>query len=193
MIATTQDLIRAELLESVEAKRWVAENLVETIATAARMIENALRAGKKVLFAGNGGSAADSQHLACELVSRLARERAGLPAIALTTDTSILTAIGNDYGFEHVFRRQVEALGAPGDVLIVISTSGNSVDLLHAVDQARAKGMVTIGLLGRRGGALGPKVDLPVIVGHDNTQRIQECHIAIGHCICLAVENALFG
>ncbi len=158
---------------------------------AAAAIE-ALRAGKKILIMGNGGSAADSQHFAAELVSRFKKERTGLPAIALTTDTSIITAIGNDYHYNRVFARQVEALGSPGDLVLGISTSGNSANIVEAMHSARAAGCRTVGLLGRDGGAIAPLVDLPVIVRHQNTPRVQEGHLLIIHVVCEIIEETLF-
>jgi len=142
---------------------------------------------------GNGGSAGDAQHLAAEIVGRFKLERRGLPAIALTTDSSILTAIGNDYGFEQVFRRQVEALAAPGDVVIGISTSGNSPNVLAALTLAREIGCRTIGLLGRDGGTILPVVDLDLTVPSQDTPRIQEGHITMIHILCDLVERRLFG
>ena len=151
----------------------------------------ALRAGRKVLICGNGGSAADSQHLAAELVGRFSRERRALPAVALTTDTSVLTAIANDFGFDRVFARQVEAHGQPGDVLIGISTSGGSRDVLAAVEAARERGLVTIGLTGRDGGGLGRAVDVHVNVPSQSTARAQEVHATILHVLCDLVEQEL--
>lgn len=193
MNRSMRDLIAGELVASAEAKRWVADHLAGEIAQAAEAAIAALRAGKTLLFAGNGGSAADSQHLAAEFVGRFIDDRPPLRAIALTVDTSALTAIGNDYGYPLVFQRQLEALGQPGDVLFLITTSGNSPNLLCAAEAARARGITTVGLLGRDGGKLAPLVDIPIIVRHEHGRRVQECHIAIGHAICLAVEAALFG
>jgi D-sedoheptulose 7-phosphate isomerase len=152
----------------------------------------ALRQGHKLLFAGNGGSAADAQHLAAELVSRYAYDRPGLPAFALTTDTSVLTAIGNDYGYDYLFARQLEAVGATGDVFFGISTSGRSPNVLRAFDAARAKGLVTVGMTGRAGGQLQGRCDYLLRVPSDSTPRIQEGHIAIGHAICQIIEAQLF-
>jgi D-sedoheptulose 7-phosphate isomerase len=152
----------------------------------------ALRQGHKLLFAGNGGSAADAQHLAAELVSRYAYDRPGLPAFALTTDTSVLTAIGNDYGYDYLFARQLEAVGATGDVFFGISTSGRSPNVLRAFDAARAKGLVTVGMTGRAGGQLQGRCDYLLRVPSDSTPRIQEGHIAIGHAICQTIEAQLF-
>ncbi len=152
----------------------------------------ALANGRKVLFAGNGGSAADAQHLAAELVSRFAYDRPGLPAFALTTDTSVLTAIGNDYGYDRLFARQIEAVGAAGDVFFGISTSGRSPNVLSALDAARAKGLVTVGMTGRAGGQMPGRCDYLLRVPSDSTPRIQEGHIAIGHAICQIIEARLF-
>jgi D-sedoheptulose 7-phosphate isomerase len=140
---------------------------------------------------GNGGSAADCQHLAAEFVGRFKLERKGYPAIALTTDTSILTAVGNDYSFDSIFSRQIEALGKEGDLVVGISTSGNSKNIIRGVEKAKELGLYTVGLLGKDGGALKDLVDLPLVVPIDNTARIQECHILIGHIVCEIVEERL--
>lgn len=163
-------------------------DLAPAIAEAAKLIAEALRAGGLVAFCGNGGSAADCQHLAGELVGRFRRERSAWRALALTTDTSILTAIGNDYGYEQVFARQVEAHVKAGDVLVVFSTSGNAANCLLAADAARGRGATVVGLTGRHGGALRPRCDLCLCVPSEDTARIQEAHIAIGHIICDLVE-----
>ena len=157
------------------------------------MLINCYRAGGKVLLCGNGGSAADAQHLAAELISRLRLERPAIPALALTTNTSLLTAIGNDYKYDLVFVRQVEAFGRPGDVLIAISTSGESENVIKAVEFARVEGIQSLALTGNKGGRLAGKVDLAIKVPSDNVQRIQECHITIGHILCELIESALFG
>jgi D-sedoheptulose 7-phosphate isomerase len=151
-----------------------------------------LRQGGKVLFAGNGGSAADAQHLAAELVGRLVFERPGLASIALTTDTSVLTAIGNDYGYEEVFARQVEALGARGDVIVGISTSGRSKNVLKAFATARAKGIATVGMTGRGGGEFPPLCDVCLCMPSAETQKIQEGHIVLGHIFCGLIEQRMF-
>ena len=151
-----------------------------------------LRAGGKILLAGNGGSAADAQHIAGEFVSRFAFDRPGLPAIALTTDTSILTAIGNDYGYEKLFARQVQAHGQKGDVFIGYTTSGKSPNILLALQEARARGLVTIGMAGNRGGVLGELCDHLMEVPSADTPRIQEGHAVLGHILCGLVENAIF-
>ncbi len=162
------------------------------IIAAAQALIHTLRSGGKILVCGNGGSAADAQHFAAELIGRFEKERDSLPAVALTTDTSILTAVGNDYGFDAVFERQVKGLGRTGDLLIGISTSGNSPNVQRAVAQARESGLTTIGLLGNNGGKIAPLVDIPVIVPHRVTARIQEAHIFILHYWAGAVERELY-
>lgn len=152
---------------------------------------HALKGGHKLMFCGNGGSAADSQHLAAEFVGRFVKDRAPLAAMALSTDSSALTCIGNDYGFEQVFERQVLGLGQSGDVLIGISTSGQSPNVIKAVAAAKSKGIYTIGLLGRDGGALKGLANLAIVVPSSNTARIQEAHIFIGHCLCGMIEERL--
>ncbi|MDP3919372.1 MAG: D-sedoheptulose 7-phosphate isomerase [Candidatus Omnitrophota bacterium] len=158
-----------------------------------RQLLKSLKAGKKILLCGNGGSAADAQHIAAEFIARFKQERQSLPAIALTTDSSILTAMANDYGFERVFARQVEGLGRKGDVLIGISTSGNSKNILEAVKQAKKSGLVTIGFAGRDGGKLARLVDYCYIAGSDQTPHIQEMHTTSLHAICEVIEEVLFG
>jgi D-sedoheptulose 7-phosphate isomerase len=176
---------------TIEAHGRVQRENRGAILAAGEALVAALGAGRKVLVCGNGGSAADSQHFVAELVGRFTRERRAWPALALTTDTSILTAIGNDYGFNRVFARQVEAHGQPGDVLIGISTSGGSPDVLAAVETARARGLVTIGLTGRDGGALGRTVDVHVNVPSPSTARTQEVHATLLHVLCDLVEQEL--
>jgi len=183
--------IRQEIEASIRCKQQVLEQLVGAIETAARWIEEALRAGRKLLLFGNGGSAADAQHLAGELVGRFLQERQGLPAIALTTDTSVITAVSNDYGYEQVFARQIEALGRAGDVALAISTSGNSPNLLAGIRQAKSQQLRVIGLLGRDGGAAAREVDLALCVAGDNSPRIQESQIMIGHILCRLTEDFL--
>jgi D-sedoheptulose 7-phosphate isomerase len=153
----------------------------------------ACRAQAKILIAGNGGSAADAQHFAGELVSRFYFDRPALAAIALTTDSSILTAVGNDYGYEDVFARQIQALGQPGDVFIAISTSGNSPNILKAIDAAKARGLTVIGLTGQSGGKMKPLCDICICAPSDSTPRIQECHLVIEHTLCACIEEAMFG
>jgi D-sedoheptulose 7-phosphate isomerase len=158
---------------------------------AARCCADAIRNKKKVMFVGNGGSAADAQHLAAELVGRLVKDRRPLPGLALTTDTSALTCIGNDYGFDDVFARQVEGLSNAGDVLIAISTSGNSPNVVKAVAAAKACDIYVVGFLGRNGGVMLDKVDLPIVVPHEKTACIQEAHIFLGHLLCQFIEKEL--
>ena len=158
----------------------------------ALQVATALARGNKILLCGNGGSAGDAQHLAGEFVNRFLLDRPPLPAIALSTDTSVLTAIGNDFGFELVFAKQVQALGQPGDVLIGISTSGNSPNVLAALDEARQRGMLTIGLSGRDGGSMAEVCHVLLHVAHPSTPLVQEVHIAIGHVLCLLVDHYLF-
>lgn len=178
--------------ESVLLKRSFFEKEAARLIEAGRMMAGALRAGRKVLAFGNGGSAADAQHFAAELVNRYGFERPALPAIALTTDSSILTSVANDTDFRNVFRRQVEALGAPGDVALAISTSGNSENVLEAVEASRERGLRTIGLTGRGGGLLRARIDLCLTVPHEETARIQEVHAVIVHLLCQMVEEELF-
>ena len=178
---------------SAVLRHHLAKECGKQIVEAAVLLEKCLSSGGKVLFCGNGGSAADAQHLAAEFVGRFVRERCGLPAIALTTDSSILTSIGNDYGFERVVSRQVEALGCPNDVAVGITTSGNSPNITAAMKEAAKRGLKTIGLTGRDGGELKKCVTLPIIVPSSNTARIQECHITIGHLLCELVEESMFG
>ena len=170
--------------------RFFADN-AGLVDRTARTMAVALARGGKLLFCGNGGSAADAQHLAGEFVNRFELERPPLPAVALTTDTSVLTAIGNDYGFDQVFVKQVQALAAPGDVLVGISTSGNSPNVLAAMRAARDKGCVTVGLAGRNG-AIVPLCDFALLVPHERTALIQEVHIAIGHLLCKLTDYYLF-
>jgi len=177
-------LIDSSLRINAELSVTIARESSGLIFEGALLIIQCLRMGGKVLFFGNGGSAADAQHLAAEFVGRFAMERAGLPAIALTTDSSILTAVGNDYGFEQIFARQIQALGKPGDVAVAISTSGNSANVLEGVKEARKRNLKTIGLTGKDGGALAQQADVAITIPSTSTARIQECHIAIGHLFC---------
>lgn len=186
----TVERIRAHFQGHIRAFNEVADKLPEPIQQCALTIVEALQKGKKVLVMGNGGSAADAQHLAGELVGRFLRERKALAAIALTTDTSVLTAIANDYGYDKVFKRQVEALAIPGDVVIGISTSGHSNNVFHALTAANEIGCKTIGLLGRDGGNIGGIVDLNITVPVQETPFIQEAHLAIIHILCDLVEDA---
>jgi len=188
-----QDRIRAELKESVEIKNLVARSLAPQIEQAAKIMIEAIKAGNKILFFGNGGSAADAQHLAAELIGRYRKDRRSLPAIALSTDTSILTSLSNDYGFEVVFAKQVEGLAKSGDIAFGISTSGNSRNVLEGIEKAKELGCKTIGLLGCDGGRIGEVVDISIIVPCKITPRIQESHITIGHILCSLIEQELFG
>lgn len=183
--------VKAELYKSSFALQQTAVLQAANIHKAAEMIHKALKAGGKLLICGNGGSAADSQHVAAELVVRFQKERKALAALALTTDTSLLTAEANDHGFDTIFSRQVEALGKKGDVLLAISTSGNSANVLKAVQSARKKGMLTIALSGGGGGKLKKACHLCLLAPGDATCRIQECHLAMEHAICDLVESWL--
>jgi D-sedoheptulose 7-phosphate isomerase len=184
--------VRAGFAENARVMAATRDAAAEPIAAAALLMIAALRGGGKVLAFGNGGSAADAQHLAAELAGRYERERPALPALALTANSSDLTAIGNDYGFEHIFARLVEAHGRPGDVAIAISTSGNSENVLRGVDAARVRGLRSIGLIGKGGGKLAARVDVAVVVPADGTARVQEAHATIVHLLCELVERALF-
>lgn len=183
--------IREELSRLSELVSLVARNQVGEIAALARLVAEVLRSGGVLYFAGNGGSAADAQHLATEYVVRYSRSRAALPAVALTTDSSLLTACGNDFSFEEVFSRQVEALCKPGDLLILHSTSGASPNLLRAARAAREKGVPVAALLGKGGGTLKQLVDLAIVIPSDDTSHIQELHLAIQHIVCGLVEREL--
>lgn len=183
--------ITQEIEESIAVKVGLTRLSATQIAEAATLIVAALRAGGKLITFGNGGSAADAQHFAAELIGRYRLERRALPAIALTTDTSALTAIANDYGFERVFSRQLEAMGELGDAVVAFSTSGESANVLQALECARGRGMRTIGLSGKTGGKMRALVDVCVCVPSDSTPRIQEAHTLISHIICGAVENAI--
>lgn len=187
--------ISDSLKESSDTKKEMADKCMDDILTSAGVIADAFKAGKKLLLCGNGGSAADCQHIAAELVIRLSHDikRPALPAIALTTDTSNLTAGGNDIGFENVFARSVEGLGNNGDVLLAISTSGNSPNVIKAVQAAKSKGMKTVAFLGGSGGKLFPESDYSVVIPSSNTQRIQEGHITAAHIICELIERELYG
>jgi D-sedoheptulose 7-phosphate isomerase len=190
----TQAAIRAIFEASAKARDvFLAEGAAD-LERAVELIAGALREGRKLLLFGNGGSAADAQHIAAELVGRFMRERKGLPAIALTTDTSALTAISNDYGFDDVFARQLRALGARGDVALALSTSGRSANVLRAVEAAHDAGLTVVALTGGDGGALAAKADVTLRVSASTlSARIQETHILIGHVICELVDQRLFG
>lgn len=185
-------LVEKLLEESVAVKQDLIRYQSDSIAKIARITVEALQRGNQILLCGNGGSAADAQHLSAEFVNRFLYDRPALPAIALTTDTSALTAIGNDCDFSHIFARQVEALGRAGDLLYALSTSGNSPNVILAVQAARKRGVESIALTGGDGGKLAPLCDHALIVPSRSTPRIQEAHITIGHIICQIVEEALF-
>jgi phosphoheptose isomerase len=191
---SAQQRVAEHIRESIKVKEAVIANCTDDIIAAAELIAQAMTAGGKLLICGNGGSAADSQHIAAEFVSILNQDfqRPGLPAIALTTDSSMLTAYANDFGFEGVFARQVQALGRPGDAVLGITTSGNSANVLRAVEYARSNGMRAIGLTGSTGGKLRDAADITIRAPSSNTQHVQEAHIAIGHIICDLVEQAIF-
>ena len=188
--------IQQQFFDSADLKYAAAEVLSKPIADAVNTLVGCITAGGKVLACGNGGSAADAQHFAAEFVGRFERERPGLAALALTTDSSILTAIGNDYDFASIFSKQVQALGAPGDVLLAITTSGNSANVVAAVEAARAKDMTVIALTGHKGGKLREmlqETDVMICVPHERTARIQEVHLLVLHCLCDAVDLQLLG
>ena len=188
--------LRTHFEEGIELRKRMAETLPPEIVRAGTAIVEAVKAGRKVLSCGNGGSAADSQHFAAEFVGRFERERPGMPAISLTVDTSALTAIANDYDFDRVFAKQVEALGMPGDVLLGISTSGNSKNVVKAMEVAQSKGLVVIALTGRDGGAMGRmlrKQDYHLNVAHPRTMRVQEVHLLVIHCLCEVVDTLIHG
>jgi D-sedoheptulose 7-phosphate isomerase len=188
--------IQQQFFDSADLKYAAAEILAKPISDAVSAIVGCITGGGKVLACGNGGSASDAQHFAAEFVGRFERERPGLAALALTTDTSILTAIGNDYDFNVIFSKQVQALGSPGDVLLAMTTSGNSANVLAAVDAAHAKEMTVIALTGRGGGKIREQLtetDVHICVPHERTARIQEVHLLTLHCICDAVDLQLLG
>ena len=188
--------VRSHFRDAIALKQRMSETLAPAIAGAGEALAAALGRGNKVLACGNGGSAGDCQHFAAELVGRFERERPGLPAIALTVDSSALTAIANDYSFDVVFAKQVEALGREGDFLLALSTSGNSRNVIEAMKAARARGMAIVALTGRDGGAMGAMLgpgDHHLNVAHPRTMRIQEVHILALHCLCDTIDNVLHG
>lgn len=187
------EIVKKQLSESIETKKSFTPKNIETIAKISDAIVNAYKKGKKVIWFGNGGSAADAQHLAGELVSKFYIERRGLASIALNTNTTILTAIANDYDFQNIFSRQIEALANDGDVVVGISTSGTSKNVVAGIKEAKKKNAVTVGFTGESGGKLKGLVDFLVNVPSNDTPRIQESHITIGHIICYIVEKELFG
>lgn len=180
----------SEQIQEHQAMVDTLASMESDVQKASQVINNALQEGNKLLLCGNGGSAADAQHIAAEIIGRFETERLALPAIALTTDTSILTAVGNDYGYDHVFSRQVEGLGQAGDVLLAYSTSGNSQNVINAVEVAKQKGMVVISLTGKGGGQLAKLADIDLCVKATSTARIQEAHGIIGHALCAWVDQA---
>jgi len=187
--------IRAQIADSAATKQAILENqeLINTIMNVAKACVEVYRHGKKTLLAGNGGSAADAQHIAAELVGRYGFDRPSIPSLALTTDTSNLTAIGNDYGYDKVFSRQLEGMAQEGDLFIGISTSGNSQNIINAFESAKDRGVTTVALVGRDGGKMAAMADYAIIVPSNATPRIQETHILIGHILCDIIEKELFG
>jgi D-sedoheptulose 7-phosphate isomerase len=195
-ISAAEERIRKQFADSAQLKAASADALAPTIARAAGLMTEALLADGKILACGNGGSAADAQHFAAEMVGRFERERPELPAIALTTDTSILTAVANDYAFEQIFAKQVRALGNKGDVLLAFSTSGNSANVIAAIDAAHEREVAVVALTGKGGGRIGNMLhdaDVHICVPHERTSRIQEVHLLALHCLCDAIDNALLG
>jgi D-sedoheptulose 7-phosphate isomerase len=188
-------LVHKQLTQSIQTMQAVLadRDIAATIVTIADLTATAMKNGRKLLVAGNGGSAADAQHLVAEFVVRLSANRPALRAVALTTDSSILTASGNDFGFDHIFSRQIEALGQPGDVFLAISTSGNSPNILKALHQARKMDITTIGFTGNDGGKMADLCDHNVIIPSKVTMNIQECHLALEHIFCMLVECCYFG
>lgn len=185
--------IQNEFESHLETIKTVMQTMQEPLQQASQLIVDTLKNGNKILLCGNGGSAADAQHIAAELTGRYKSERRGLPGIALTTDTSALTAIGNDYGYDRVFDRQLEALAVNGDLLIGISTSGNSGNVINALKLAKELGCKTVGLSGRDGGAMNEVCDVNLVVPSNNTPRIQEMHILFGHTICQIIDDSFEG
>ncbi len=192
MMADIAGQIRAELRESARVKESFSEELVRQIARCAEKCASAIQSGGKIVFFGNGGSMADAQHLAAELIVRLERNRPGIAALSLATNTSVLTAAANDLGFEHVFSRQIESMVSEKDVLVALSTSGNSANILRGADAGRARGAFMIGMTGETGGKLAERVDLLLNVPSRNPQHIQEAHITIGHIVCALIEQSCF-
>ena len=186
-----KDIINQELFAHIKAAQQM-NGLTDIISQAAEICIQSIQTGHKVLLLGNGGSAADAQHIAAEMVGRYGFDRPSLPSLALTTDTSALTAIGNDYGYDQVFSRQIEGMGQDGDLFIGISTSGNSVNIVKAFESAKNKNITTVALVGRDGGEMAKKADISIIVPSNSTPRIQESHILIGHIICDIIEKEIF-
>lgn len=187
--------IKEQIKKSFEIKQTIYENenLINKIEEVSKLCVALYRGDKKTILAGNGGSAADAQHIAAELVGRYGFDRPSIPSLALTTDTSCLTAIGNDYGYDNVFSRQLEGMGQAGDIFIGISTSGNSKNIINAFISAKKKGITTVALVGRDGGEMAKMADVALVVPSDSTPRIQESHILIGHIICDIIEKEIFG
>ncbi len=190
-----KEYIKDQIKKSYETKQAIYENedLLNKIEDVAKRCVALYKTDKKTILAGNGGSAADAQHIAAELVGRYGFDRPSIPSLALTTDTSNLTAIGNDYGYDHVFSRQLEGMGQKGDIFIGISTSGNSVNIIKAFEAAKIKGITTVALTGRDGGEMAKIADVALVVPSDSTPRIQESHILIGHILCDIIEKEIFG
>jgi D-sedoheptulose 7-phosphate isomerase len=190
-----KNYIKDQIKKSYETKQTIYENedLLNKIEKVAQMCVELYRGDKKTMLAGNGGSAADAQHIAAELVGRYGFDRPSIPSLALTTDTSNLTAIGNDYGYDQVFSRQLEGMGQKGDIFIGISTSGNSVNIVKAFQSAKQKGITTVALTGRDGGEMAKLADVALVVPSNSTPRIQEAHILIGHILCDIIEKEIFG
>ncbi|MBU0720571.1 D-sedoheptulose 7-phosphate isomerase [bacterium] len=187
--------IKDQIKKSYETKQAIYENeaLLDMIEDVSKKCVELYRGNNKTILAGNGGSAADAQHIAAELVGRYGFDRPSIPSLALTTDTSNLTAIGNDYGYDKVFSRQLEGMGQEGDIFIGISTSGNSVNIINAFESAKKKGITTVALVGRDGGKMAKMADYAIVVPSDSTPRIQESHILIGHILCDIIEKEIFG
>ena len=186
-----KEIIKNIIQASIDAKRKLLESEASNIEKAVNVIQNCINKGGKLLIFGNGGSAADSQHIAAEFVGRFKLERKAMPALALTTNTSTLTALSNDYGFEAAFKRQIESLGNKGDVALAISTSGNAANVIEAVKAAKERGLSTIALTGKGGGSLSPLCDITILVNSQDTARIQETHILVGHIIAEIIEQNL--
>ncbi len=185
--------IEIQLQESIDTKKALLSTHLDVVKKIADAIVRAFKNGRRLYLIGNGGSAADAQHIAGELIGRFKMNRRPLPAVALTTDTSVMTALANDFGYDTCFARQAEALISPGDVILALSTSGNSKGILNAVQVARERGAVAIGFTGKDGGLLKDVVDICLKIPSNNTPRIQECHITVGHILCSIVEKELFG
>ena len=190
-----QNYLKSQIAASAATKKRILEdeNLLKIIENVATECVNVYKNSKKTMIAGNGGSAADAQHIAAELVGRYGFDRPSLPSLALTTDTSNLTAIGNDYGYDKVFSRQLEGMGQEGDLFIGISTSGNSQNVINAFASAKEKGITTVALVGRDGGKMAAMADFAIVIPSDDTPRIQESHILIGHILCDVIEKEIFG